>query len=87
MSKVTLELERRVVDLLQAAPGRVEDTMAEYLVLEMYRRCQISSGKAAELLGMERFEFIRYASRLGIPYFDMDEREWEAELASARELE
>jgi hypothetical protein len=27
-------------------------------------------------------EFIQHASRLGIPYIDMTEREWEAEMAS-----
>ena len=49
------------------------------MVLELYRRAVISSGKAAELLDMERFEFVRYASRLGIAFFDMSEDEWEAE--------
>jgi len=44
-------------------------------VLELYRQREISSGKAAELLGMERTEFIRYAARRGIPFFDLDETE------------
>lgn len=87
VSKVILQLEQKVVDLLQTVPGRLEDILAEYLILEVYRRGQVSSGKAGELLGMERLEFVRYASRLGIPFLDMDEREWEAELASVRGLE
>ncbi len=30
---------------------------------------------------MPRFDFIRHASRLGIPYIDMTQDEWEAEKA------
>ena len=51
------------------------------MVLDLYRRRQISSGKAAELLGMDLLAFIQYSSRLGIPYFDMTEEELAAELA------
>jgi predicted HTH domain antitoxin len=42
---------------------------------ELYRLGKFSSGKAAEYLDMERFEFIKYASRLGIPFIDMDMEE------------
>ena len=49
------------------------------MVLELYRRGVISSGKAAELLKMAREQFIGYASQLGIPFFDMTEDEWRAE--------
>ncbi|MCF6153738.1 MAG: UPF0175 family protein [Candidatus Brocadia sp.] len=47
----------------------------EYLVLELYRIGEISSGKAAQFLEMERFEFIKFASRMGIPFIDMDKEE------------
>ncbi len=60
--------------------------MPELIVLELYRRGHLSSGKAAELLGMERIGFIRYASRLGLPYFDMTESEWEAEVKGLSDL-
>jgi predicted HTH domain antitoxin len=55
-------------------------------VLELYRRGTISSGKAAELLGMERFDFIKHASRLGIPFFDMTDEEWAAEMDRLKAL-
>ena len=56
------------------------------MVLELYRRGAVSSGKAAELLAMERFEFVRYASRLGVAFFDMTEDEWEKEAGLAETL-
>ncbi len=86
MPTVTLELEKELADLLRPAQGRLEDVLKEYLVLELYRRRKISSGKAAELLGMERLEFIRYASRMGIPFLDMDEEEWAEEVRNIRRL-
>jgi predicted HTH domain antitoxin len=46
----------------------------------LYRRGTISGGRAAELLGMDRYDFIRYAAKLGIPYFAMTEEEWNAEV-------
>lgn len=84
MSTIMMEVDRELVDLLHHV-GRPEDKLKEYLVLEMYRRREISSGKAGEFLGMERFEFIRYASRVGIPFFDMDPQELENEIRVARE--
>ncbi len=87
MSAITVELERELLELLHPIQGRVEDKLKEYLVLELYRRHEISSGRAAELLGMARIEFIRYASRLGIPYIDMDAQELKEEIAAARGME
>jgi len=84
MSVATIELERELLDMFHPFHGRLEDKVTEYLVLELYRRREISSGRAAELLGMQRLEFIRYASRLGIPYLDLDERELQEEISLAR---
>jgi hypothetical protein len=47
------------------------------IVFELCRRSLISSGKAALLLGLERLDFIRRASDLGIPYFGLTEDEWQ----------
>ena len=58
----------------------LEGYAEELMVLELYRRRQISSGKAAELLGMDRVAFIQYASRLGVAFFDMSEQELAAEI-------
>lgn len=85
MSTVTINLDQDLLNLFHPVTGRLEDRLKEYLVLELYRRREVSSGKAAEWLGMERFEFVRYASRIGIPYFDLDEHETQEEIRAARE--
>jgi predicted HTH domain antitoxin len=57
----------------------VQLAASEMIVLELYRRGAISSGKAGELLRMPRLDFIRHASQLGIPNIDMTSEEWENE--------
>jgi predicted HTH domain antitoxin len=85
MSTVKVELESDLVNLFHDVRGHPEEKLKEYLILELYRRREISSGKAAAWMGMERFEFVRFASRLGIPYIDLDDSELQAEIHSARE--
>ena len=58
----------------------VEGSVKEAVVLYLYQRGVISSGKAGELLGMKRFDFVRYASDLGIPFYNYDPAELEREL-------
>lgn len=77
---VEFKLDARLADQVQLLGRPLEETVPELIVLELFRRGHLSSGKAAELLGMERLEFIRLASRMGLPYFDMTEAEWNAEV-------
>jgi predicted HTH domain antitoxin len=62
----------------------IEQTAREMIVFELYRQSLVSSGKAAELLGIPRLEFIRHTSELGIPYFRFTEDEWQAEVAESK---
>ena len=79
MTTIQLSLEDDLVALLRQSNQPVQRAARELIVLELYRRATISSGKAAELLGMSRRQFIEHASNLGIAYYDMTEDEWEAE--------
>jgi predicted HTH domain antitoxin len=81
MSTVTLELDTVVAELLRQRRQPIERAALELIVVELYRQRTISRGKAAELLGMTLDEFIDFAAQLDIPYFDLSEEEWEAEVA------
>jgi predicted HTH domain antitoxin len=88
MSGVALELDSDLAEVLRPLADRPLNTFVKELaVLELYRRRLVSSGKAAELLEMKRFEFVRYASRLGIPFVDMSQDEFEAELRDIKALQ
>lgn len=86
MSVIQLDLDEEIAVFLQGSNQPVQQVARELIVLELYRRGTISSGKAAQLLDMSRWEFIRYASRLGIAFFDLTDNEWKAEQARAETL-
>lgn len=46
----------------------------------------ISHGRAAELLGMHKTELIALYSRMGIPYLDMTDDEFEEEIQTVKRM-
>ncbi len=86
MSTVNIDIGEPLAALLHQTNQPVQQAGREMIVLELYRRGTISSGKAAELLGTSRLAFIRHASRLGIPYPEMTEDEWASEKAASESL-
>jgi predicted HTH domain antitoxin len=83
---VSIPLDPELAAVLEGYDKPVTDAARELMVLELYRQGRISSGKAAALLNMQRLEFIQYSSRLGIPFFDMTDEEWQAEVDRAKKL-
>jgi predicted HTH domain antitoxin len=79
-----LDLGQDLVDFLASLGEPIKQTAREMIVFELYRRGLVTSGKAAELLGIPRLEFIRRASEFGIPYFRFTEEEWQAEVAESK---
>jgi predicted HTH domain antitoxin len=84
MSSVTVEIPENIVALMKDLP--IEKVTQEAIVLDLYRRATISSGKAAELLGMGRIEFIQSSGRLGIPFIQMSPDELADEIGTAKTL-
>ncbi len=80
--QVTLDSD--LTEILGTFNRPLPDVVRELIVLELYHRHHVSSGRAASLLGMGRIEFIRYSSELRIPFIDMTEDEWQAELETIR---
>ncbi len=84
MASTNLDLGEELGSLVANLGKPIEETAREMIVLEMYRRSLISSGKAAALLGVSRLEFIQHASELGIPYFRFSEDEWQTEVLESK---
>jgi len=83
---IPVVLEEKFLSIIAKRKKDIPERLKELSILELYRRKEISSGKAAELLGMERFEFVRYASRLGIPFFDISKEELQRDLKTAKRI-
>jgi len=71
LKTIPIEFPSEVLDMLTTTYQDSAGILKEAATLELYREGKLSSGKAGELLGMERFEFIRYARMKGIPYIRM----------------
>ena len=86
MGTVPVELDQDLVDLLEELQRPAKEAARELIVLELYRQGEVSSGRAAQLLGMDREDFIRYASKQGIPYFQLEGDELQRELDALKKL-
>ncbi len=80
LKTIQIGLPSDVLDKLSTTYQDSADLIKEAAVLELYREGKISSGKAAEILGMERFEFIKYAGMKGIPFIRITPEELEEEV-------
>jgi predicted HTH domain antitoxin len=78
---ITISLAPDLIGLLRTLGKPLEEAVPELVVLELYRECRVSSGKAAELLGMTREAFIQYTSALAIPFLNMSDEELQVDLA------
>ena len=52
------------------------------LALKLFELGHLSSGKAAEMCGMNRVDFILLAGRSGVPVADLDDTEREREFSA-----
>lgn len=84
MATVQITLDEDLAGFLEEGDRPLSEVARERLVLDLFRRAQISRGRAARLLGMDLLAFLRLASRAGIPVIDMTPDEWQAEVARIR---
>ena len=85
-SSVNIEVADDLVGILGEIQQPIGRAALELIVMEIYRRAKVSSGRGAELLGMTRLDFIRYSSDLGIPYVRVNEQELDREVQLGRSL-
>ncbi len=86
LKTIQIPFPSEISDILTTTYQDSADIIKEAAVLELYREGKISSGKAAEILDMERFEFIRYAGMKGIPFIRISPEELEEEVRLLEEI-
>jgi len=86
MTTLSLELDEELLGLLLQLNQPLQQAAREIIVLELYRRGRVSSGKAAEFLSMPRLQLIQHASELGIPYFRFTGEDWKSEVAESERI-
>ncbi len=77
----TVVLDDELATLLEG-DRPLDQAARETLVMDLFRRGKISTGKACELLGLERLAFVRRAAELDVPVYLTTEEEWKRERAT-----
>lgn len=75
--KVTLEFNDKIAEKYS------EHDLKMYCAVGLYRERVLSTGKLAEILGMERLDFIDEMGKYGCGILDMTEEELKMELENA----
>jgi predicted HTH domain antitoxin len=76
---VEVTMSKDLFAMLGYSRSRAEEAIKEFSVLGLYLEQRISVGKAAELLGVRKREFVRLLARRGIPYFDYTDEDLDEE--------
>jgi len=79
---IVVELPDDLELAVQATPEELEAQIRLMAALKMFELGKLSSGKAAELAGLSRVEFLEMCGRYGVPIFNYSPDELEPELLS-----
>ncbi len=79
-------LPKRVVELLGPSPEETVRELQALAFVELFRRGEVSSGWAAEHLGIGRWDFIELLAKHNVPYIDMTEDELRQDVEVALKL-
>ena len=89
MGMMTLEVPVSSDLFLALGPSRARavEQVKEFSVLGLYQERRVSAGKAAELLGLTKAEFVRLLAHKGHPYLDYTVEELAGELEAVETWE
>lgn len=79
---VNLELPRDILAALDVPEAELGARLRELIAVQLFREGRISSGKAAELLGVSKSEFVDLLARSGLNYFAQSPEEFVAEVSA-----
>ena len=82
-SPITVDLPSELIGLLGPTPAQAAAYLKQLALIDLVRRGEISSGKAAEVLGMPRWDFLRVLAEHKVPYLDLSEEELRQDVATA----
>jgi predicted HTH domain antitoxin len=74
------------IDMLGPSPEEAARELQVLAFVELFRRGEISSGWAAEYLGISRWDFIHLLAEHKVPYIDMTEEELRRDVEVAMRL-
>ena len=86
MTKVEIDVPEEIVPYTVLEDKDAQITRNAMLVYPYIKSGVMSHGKAAEMLGLHKIDLITLYGKLGLPYFDETEEEFEEDLAVLKKL-
>ena len=86
MTDVKIQVPDGMVSYVAATDGQSELIRNAMLLYPYIKNLTISHGKAAEILGIRKYELIDLYDKLGLPYLDQDIQEVEEEVQYWKKL-
>lgn len=86
LKEATVPYPQGVPQLLKMSDDEFADELRFLAAVKLYELGRLSSGKAAELAGMTRVDFLESLARVGMPAINLRDEEVELEIIAAREL-
>ena len=79
MTTIQITVDESIGELLGESPEQIERSALKIIVLDLYRRHEISVGRAAEMLDLDLLSFIRCSGARRVPFFDLSDEDLEQE--------
>ncbi|MEW6096853.1 MAG: UPF0175 family protein [bacterium] len=86
MSVAQVEMPDEVLAVLGTTKQQLSQKLKELAALKLFQEGKISSGKASELVGISRMEFIEVLAKNNIPFFRQTPDELAEDIAVAKEM-
>ncbi len=80
---VVIEYPKSLPDALQQTPAQFEREAKMAMAVKLFEMKRLSSGLAAQLVGMDRMSFLLELHRYGVVMVNLDERELETDQKNA----
>ncbi|MGM9937170.1 MAG: UPF0175 family protein [Candidatus Ornithomonoglobus sp.] len=82
-----ISVPEEMIKYLQPTDKNMELQRNALLLYPYIKNLTISHGRAAEILGIHKWELIEIYNQLGLSYLDMDSEELEDEIKAVKDLE
>jgi len=86
MKKLTIEIPEDLALVLNESWDQLAQEIRVMSAIKLYELGKLSLGKAAELAGMSKVDFIFLLSKYGVPVLDYSEETLEHEIGTINEL-
>ncbi|MBM3889883.1 MAG: UPF0175 family protein [Verrucomicrobia bacterium] len=83
MSTITVNCPEEVLISLKKTPSDMAEEIRLAAAMKLFELGKLSSGRAAQLAGISRVEFLQATGRYKVPAFSLTEQELEEDLKNA----